>query len=300
MEIIWNKLKCNSNRESTRQNYLTIWSGFNKFVIKLDKKPALWEDRICLYCAFLVDSGVQSSTLKSYYSAIKAILREDGYTVNDDKVLLTSLARACRLINDKVRTRLPIRKQLLEMILFEIERKYSEKQPYLEILYKTILIIAYYGLFRIGELCTGNHQVKAIDCHVGQNKQKILFILYTSKTHGWESRPQKIKISALDNINTGFFCPFNLARKYFALRGSYADENEPFFVFRDKKSISPSQIREVLYNALYALNLNPKLYGFHSLRVGRCTDLIFYGKNIQAVKTTGRWKSNAVYKYIRM
>ena len=281
-----------------QQNYLSIWRNFNNFLIKLDRKPNNWEDCICLYAAYLVNNGLQSSTLKSYYSAIKAILRDDGYLVDDNKVLLTSLARACKLVNNKVRTRLPIRKRLLEMILFEIERDFSEKQPYLEALYQAIIALGYYWLFRIGELATGSHTVKAADVHIEQNKNKILFILYTSKTHSWESRPQKVKITEV-TTNTKYFCPFMLARKYLALRGSYKDNQGPFFVFHDKKLVSLVQVRNFLRNALISVDLSPIHYGFHLLRIGRCTDLVFYGKTVLEVKIAGRWRSNAVFKYNR-
>ena len=299
MEFILDKLKSNDKRNSTKANYLSVWRNFNAFIIKLDRRPDSWEQRICLYGAYLIDTGVQSGTLRSYYSAIKAILRDDNYIVDDDKVLLTSLAKACRLINDKVKTRLPIRKRLMEMLLFEIQRIYENKQPYLEILFKTIFIIGYYGLFRIGELTSGSHPVKAADVHIGQNKNKLLFVLYTSKTHGWESRPQKVKISAEIDNNNGFFCPFRLAREYLAIRGSYSDPEEPFFVYRDKSPVTPTQVTKVLKQILKNLNLDHTYYGFHGMRHGRCTDLIFYGKSIQEVKSAGRWSSSTVYKYIR-
>ena len=49
-------------------------------------------------------------------------------------MLLASLTRACKLINDRVRTRLPIGFNLLELILFELQRHYTTggyNQPYL-------------------------------------------------------------------------------------------------------------------------------------------------------------------------
>ena len=47
--------------------------------------------------------------------------------------MLSSLVRSCRIANDKVKTRLQIQKGLLEMLLFEIGRKFNGKnpQPYL-------------------------------------------------------------------------------------------------------------------------------------------------------------------------
>ena len=301
MEQVLARLKCRTKRGSTDQNYLGIWRKFNGFLLQLDRRPDTWEDRICLYAAYLVNNGVQSSTLKSYYSAIKSILRDDGYIVNDEKILLSTLAKACRLVNDKVVTRLPIRGKLLEILLFEIQRMYQD-QPYLEIMYKSIFLLAYYGLFRIGELTTGSHPVKAANVHIAQNKEKILFILYTSKTHGRESRAQRVKIvgnNEQKNIEN-FFCPFRISREYLALRGNYICETDPFFIFRDQSPVTPYQVRRVLRKALEAVNLVPSNYSFHSIRIGASTDLICRrNMSIEHLKIAGRWKSNAVYRYIR-
>ena len=122
MESIVSKLMTVQHRNSTTKNYLAIWRQFNNFVISLDRKPNLWEDRTTLFIGYLIEKGTQSSTVKSYVSAIKKILIIDGYKWNDNLVLVRSLAHACRLINDQVRTRLPIHCGLLEMILFEVHR----------------------------------------------------------------------------------------------------------------------------------------------------------------------------------
>ena len=124
--------------------------------------------------------------------AIKRILVDDGYDWNDTKVLLHSLTRACRLINDKVRTRLPIQSSLMEVLLFEIQR-YLHKQPYLITMYSAMIALGYYGLLRIGELTESPHVIKAMNVNISRNKEKILIHLYSSKTHGAANRPQTIK-----------------------------------------------------------------------------------------------------------
>ena len=129
--------------------------------------PQSWEQRTALFCAYLVDRGLKSTTLRSYVSAIKCILKDDKYKWVDGEVVLDSLIRACKLTNDIVKPRLP---RLLELILFEIGRLFNQ-QPYLEILYKTVLAIGYYGLFRIGEMTVpGDHTIKASNVHVAKNK----------------------------------------------------------------------------------------------------------------------------------
>ena len=309
MNSVLDRLTNNQTRSSTTSNYLSIWKHLNKFIINLDTRQNLsWEQKTALFGAYLVDSGVQSSTLRSYFSAIKHILRLDGYKWDDNQVLLNSLVRGCKMENDKVKIRLPIQKGLLEMLLFEIARYFNQdsSQPYLEHLYKAIFILGYYGMFRVGELTLSPHTMKACNIHVGNNKDKIQVVLYTSKTHGEESRPQKIKISAVANVGqaythrqTGLFCPFRCVIKYMKFRGSYNEDSEQFFVFRDRSPVKPDQLRNTLRTLLDRLGLDSMLYDVHSFRIGRTCDLHKFGYSIEQIKAMGRWKSNAVYKYLK-
>ena len=153
-------------RNSTFKNYYTIWKIFNKFLVRLDYLPLSWENRTVLFCAHMIQKGIKSSTLRNYVSAIKATLVDVGHKWSDDTILLNTLTRACKMENDVLTVRLPIHGKLLEFILFEVEREYYLKmnQPYLSILYKAIFSLAYYSLFRVGELTTGlveDHTLKA-------------------------------------------------------------------------------------------------------------------------------------------
>ena len=94
------------NRESTAKNYLNIWRIFNKFLLRLDKplrKKVSWEDKMALFGAYLIDLGHQSSTVASHFSAIKGVLKADGYKWNDQEVFLGTLIRSCRLSNDVIK-----------------------------------------------------------------------------------------------------------------------------------------------------------------------------------------------------
>ena len=151
---------------------------FNKFVISLDSKPKLWEDRTTLFIGYLVDKGMQSSTVKSYVSAIKKTFVLDGYKRDDNGmiVLVWSLAKVCRIINDKVRTRLPIHCSLLEVILFEVQKYFSFKNQYfLKVLYKPLFALSYYGMMRIGEVTASQHVSKDKDVHIASNKDKFYY-----------------------------------------------------------------------------------------------------------------------------
>ena len=296
------KLKAKRVRGSTAANYLSIWRQFNKFVIRLDHKPKSWEERVAMFCAYLIDNGSQSTTVRSYVSAIKAILRDDGYEWSDNQILLSSLTRACKLVNDKVMCRLPIQSGLFELLLFEMQRKFGT-QPYLESMFKAMFALAYYGMMRVGELTYSNHTLKAKNIHAGENKSKILMMLYSSKTHTRGNPPQKIKISALNDEKNfsvhRFFCPFTLVRHYITIRGNYDTDAENFFVFCDKTAVQPSQARRVLRDLLTDVNLDASLYNMHSFRIGRCCDLMKMSVPLDKIKEMGRWRTNIVYKYIK-
>ena len=183
------------HRDSTNRNFFTVWKLFSSFCLRLDRKPVTWEDCLVLFVGYLVDSGKQSSTVQSYISAIKDVLRDDGFRINEDKYLLSSLTRACKLINDQIRTRLPIQKGMLGVILQRLTVMFQD-QPYLATLYRTLVSTAYFSLFRVSELTQDTHPVLTKDVHVAKNKRKLLFILWTSKTHDKGSKPQMIKISS--------------------------------------------------------------------------------------------------------
>ena len=86
-------------------------------------------------------------------SAIKAVLKEDKIRINEDSYLIKSLTNACRLRNDQVRTRLPIQRDMLSLLLREVVKYFMQRnQPFLAILYSALFSTMYFGLLRISEV----------------------------------------------------------------------------------------------------------------------------------------------------
>ena len=78
------------------------------------------------------------------------------------------------------------------------------------------------------------------------------------------------------------------------------NDQEHFFVFRDKSEIQPKIVRQMLRRVISNLGLDALLYDVHSLRAGRSTDLYKLGYSVEQVKQTGRWRSNIVYRYLKL
>ena len=123
-----------------------------------------------------------------------------------------------------MKVRFPIQKGVLRLLLDQIGTKFAN-QPYLEVLYSAMFSTAYYGLFRVGDICHGTHTILAKNVHIAQNKNKMLIYLESSKTHSKANQPQIVKISALKTVHTQggannlmtTYCPFTILRQYLTL-----------------------------------------------------------------------------------
>ena len=197
---------------------------------------------------------------------------------------------------------------MLAVIMKYMDLHYQKlNQEYLGLLYCTIFLTMYFGLFRISEVVKGDHAVLAKDIHLGKNKNKILFVLRSSKTHSTVISPQLVKITSTADYKKKLQqseilvlpCPFELIRSYLRARGGYSDENEQLIMFRDGTAVPPGHIRKTLKLMIKKAGFDHKFYRSHSLRAGRSCDLFRLGVSIENIKKLGHWKSNDIYRYLK-
>ena len=182
-------------------------------------------------------------------------------------------------------------------------------QPYLLLLYQTIFSTMYFGLLRVSEVAQSNdtdHAVKARDVHVGDNKRKFLLVLRTSKTHWKNMKPQLIKIAAKSaktkqkhSEHNKLLCPYQLLRDFSAVRGGFVTVDELFFTFADRSPVTPRNVNNCLCTIIKEAGFDASLYSSHSIRTGRTTDLYDLDLSVETIKKIGRWRSNAVFRYLR-
>ena len=307
IRAIVEKLKLQRVRDTTKQNYYSVWKTFNKFFLQLDIKPEAWRDRLVLFIGFLIEhKQVKSQTVKSYTSAMKNVLLDDGIELCYDTFLLSSLVKACKLKNDFVTARLPIQKSLLnELINFTESYFLNQGQVYLAILYKAIFMTSYFRLLRVSEVAAtpSMHAIGVTDVQLEVNKKKILIIIRSSKTHGKCNIPQLVKISTKEyqkrlQVKRHYICPYTAIGEYIAQRPDYRERSEQFFVFKDHSPVTALYMRSTLHLMLKLMGYNEMLYNCQSFRIGRSCDLLKYGVPVENIKKLGRWSSNAVFNYL--
>ena len=226
------------------------------------------------------------------------MLSRDCIKIDDNRTQPSALVKACKLQNDRLYVRLPLQKNLLRMILDQIWKFYSHRgQIYLAKLYHAIVSTGYCGLLRVGELTTGTHPIRAANVFTARTKLKYQLILHSSKTHSCSDLPQKVTL--ISNPQIKRHCPFKMLHNFIQARPKRADNEEPLFIFRDRAPVKPYHLRLILKKAIKAIGLDESLYVIDSLRIGRCTDLMYLNVPMEKIKFFGRWRSNAVYKYVR-
>ena len=168
--------------------------------------------------------------------------------------------------------------------------------------------MGYFGLMRVGELTEseGGHAVKFRDVNNGRNKKKIVVFLQSSKMHYLSEKPQIITVNGFELTredetwyNLPKYCPYKIIVNYILARGGRKSSDEQFFIFRDSSPVKAEHFRAVLKRAISDAGLQPDNYETHSLRISCTKDLFKAGYSIEKIKDMGRWKSNAVYNYLK-
>lgn len=298
--FILSKIKGKRLRPKTKKFYRNRWVVFNRFIQQFDVMPDTWEERLHIYAAHLVDNKKQSSTVRTYITAIRQILRLADIEINEDKYLISSLVKACKLENDRLYIRMPIQLPLLKEVLRMTHDYYfmEKGQEYLATMLKAMFVMAYFGLLRVSKLTSGEHMIRAPNVRYAKNKGKIIITLFSSKMHSHRDPPQHISISSQPEL--GNFCPIKLISEYVELRGNLAiNEDDAFFVYQDNIPVTQSQFRACLKKILTKLNVQVDLYDTHGFRAGRACDLHKQGFSFSYIKDVGRWLSDAVKVYIK-
>lgn len=285
---------------STKTMYYKTWCLFNRFLLCFDDLPTSWEEKLVLFAAFNVEIGNAPATISSYMSGIRYMLRHDGIQVSNMSCKLASIIRACKVANDVVSVRRPIRKKLLKLVITAVEKRFLEKgQVFLSKLYKAMLVAGYYGYLRIGEMTKSKHNIAGRDMCIALNKNKAILLIRSSKTQKGGTIPTKVEIMPDVEDLGSRYSPVQILQEYCDIKNKRGVQGSKFFTLIDGSEVSSSMFRGVLRRALQDNNLEQHLYNSHSLRSGRATDRFKWGIHVEKIKREGRWASNAVYKYFK-
>lgn len=289
----------------SKEGYHSIFRNFLEFLDLFNTLPERWEEKMVLYASFLADNVYEEPTIRSYMSAIRYQLQQDGVRLDEDKILLESIIRSSRYKNKEKRQRLGISEQMLHRLLDQVEEQFNS-QPYLVALYKAMFVMGFYCLLRVSKLTSGRHPILAKNVIAAHNKLKIQVTLESSKTHTRREKKQVIRFPDQDEeadafkwINTKY-CPFTILQKFIEVRDQIAQGSEQFFVFKNNIPIKEGQFRRVLKKLIKLAGYNADSYNTHSFRIGRANHLMYkLNFSVSRIQLKGRWISGAIWNYFR-
>ena len=203
--------------------------------------------------------------------------------------LLSALSR-----KPSVDVRLPVTRPVLHELIRSL--RFTNSSAFQRSLYATMFLVAFYGLFRIGELATTSTRVAASVIQfnnltfLSTHEAKISISNYK---HNTSNRPFDI---ILAREVSQPFCPVAALLQYCSTRG---DRPGPLFCHADYSPISGHQFNRELQRCLAFCGLDTSRYKSHSFRIGGACHAADKGYSDAQIRALGRWKSEAFKIYLR-
>ena len=247
--------------------------------------------QVVFFISYLSLKGYAATSIMSYISAIGFIHKIMDLVDPTHNFLVQKMLAGINKKYGKLDTRLPITLIILHRLVDSLSN--TNNIRYHVILLKAMYLIAFYGLFRIGEItiqCDGSISLEAKDVVLEDDS---LTIYITNFKHNTNQQPFKIRIKSQSDSD---FCPVSAMREYMTLRGY---KPETLFCFSDLSPIPRSFFVSRLKHSLNFCGLDSKHYQSHSFRIGSASFLSSNGFTNEQIQKLGRWKTLAFVSYIR-
>ena len=290
------ELVCSSLASGTRKSYRRFLDTFKDFCLsqqpKLKSSPAR-DTTVAVFIAHLHDKGFAASTICSHLSAISFHHRLVGEVDPCQSFVVQRMILGCKKGCKSSDCRLPILKPMLHQLVDTCTRL---KGLYNQVLYQSILLLAYHGFFRIGEILPSQHAcvAKVVQRdHIAISESSVILKLFNYKTR----RSQKPLLITVKATNSRF-CPVRKLKSYLSMRGNKIG---PLFLHWNGKPVLKSHFNFTFKSLLSWGDFPTSVYKPHSLQIGACSQAILSGVPQEVVMEMGRWQSYSAFKrYVRL
>ena len=253
--------------------------------------------------------GLAPATLKTYLSGIRHAQIMNGFpepaqvaTMPRLKLLQAGVVRE-RAFGSSTHTapkpRLPITIQLLSDIV-RIWSRDSSSQPHDTAMLRAAATLCFFGFFRSWEITVPSAREFDPRLHLtwGDISINDLDSPTVVKVH--------LKRSKIDQAGKGVaifvgatgseLCPVAETVHYVRIRGPSPG---PFLRFHDGSPLTKAALVKRVREALTKLGLDASCYAGQSFRIGAATTAACSGIEDSAIRSLGRWRSDAFLRYIR-
>lgn len=247
------------------------------------------------FIAVCHDRGLKPATISTWISALSYIHRLHRLKNPSKAFIIKKLLYSIRKtkVSDKRHGfTIPLLRSLIQSL------SKITANPFTKLLLKTMYLVAFYALLRLGEISdtkTGKANIVKLENVSFSYDKSRLNSASIHLTHFKHSKGQTAKI-VLNRSKHRQLCPVRTLAKYVSQISSC---NGPLFRFSSGHPVTASFFRRMLKRCLVESGLDTTKYTSHSFRIGGATlahDLNFSNTQIQQL---GRWSSQAYTKYLR-
>lgn len=288
-----------SLKPSSYPTYRRAYNWYRSFLIDMDLQGhfGLWsEDRAVLFIAYLCHIGYAATTIRTYLSAVNHVHIVKGVASVTQEALVKKALDGVDKSSPASVQREPITKDLLYKLTNAVNS--MSKNYYHKLLLKAVFTFMYAFCTRVGEVSvsngTRNNVIHLSDVQVVEDPRlgRLLWVTFRNFKHNKNSAPHVIKVKATG----GMTCPVDNLLNYLGARPS---GEGPLFLGSSGKGINSSFVSANLSRALIWAGEDQTLFGTHSFRIGRCSDLAKDGASAETIRVIGRFHSDAYLKYVR-
>lgn len=282
---------------SSRKVYKHSWLHFKSVcnMFNISHKVAS-VNTLLVYIAYCSQLTLSYSTVLTRISAISFVQRFRNLKDNTKSFSVRKALRGYKNVlhsNDK---RKPISKQLLHHMCSNVSS--FVKDHYQVLLFQSMFLLSFHAFLRVGEITI----TSVGTCNI-LHFQQVKLVSKSGKVTGIEIFFKHFKHSKHETFTlfikkqSSRFCPVALLTQYLKLRPKVSG---PLFIFQDKKPIRSSYFNTIVKSTILLINGSNCGYSSHSFRIGAATHCYQNGYSKETISIMGRWRSNAVNKYIRV
>ena len=273
-------------------NALKNFSNFRSQYSLADIWPVPVSD-LAFFVSFCYQQGYSPSSVNTYMSAVSFVHKLHNLDDPINSFVIRKLLEGFKRLQSRKDLRAPITEDILVKIVQSLP--FICYNQYELALFHSLYSLAYFGLFRVGELVFTDHRQSGYPLTLGDinlTPQSLTVRIRISKTNQ-SGRPVIITIPSESNRS---ICPVLAMQNYLSFRGSFSGN---LFCHANRLPVTRYQFGAILSKAISQIGLSSKFYKSHSFRIGRAMSLAISGVPSDQIMKLGRWKSNAFSSYIR-
>lgn len=284
--------------DNTKAAYKRTWGLFIQYFPCITSIP-LSPTVLCNFIAKLFSLGYSPSSISSHVSAISYVHKILNLQDPAEAFLVKKILQGCHHSAPSKDSRLPVTGPILANMLRGINT--SIQNLYTKWLLKSIFLLAFNAFLRLGEIVV---KTKTDQCKVIQRNDitfemshatpvAVVIVLRNFKTNKTHDLFQ-IHLKASGNED---MCSVKTLYTYVQ---TFGHKSGPLFQFMGGEPVTYAFVSKHLQNIIRFIGLNPALYKGHSFRIGAATHAAQLGYFENCIQKMGRWKSDAICRYIRL